>query len=118
MSILMALICFPRYNPTWMESKFILINALNESLVLNLWDYNDHRKNTQLGSATFELSKLLEDATQENIRSPLLKDGKERGELRYDLAWYPVLEPEEGQAIGETCKLTSSRTISTELIRF
>jgi len=90
-----------------METKFLLVNALNESLVLNLWDYNDHRKNALLSSATFELSKLLEDATQENIRSPLLKDGRDRGELRYDVSYYPVLEAEGGKEVGESCKLMS-----------
>lgn len=88
-----------------MESKFLLLNALNESLVLSLWDYNDHRKDTKLGSATFELSKLVEDATQEDIVSHLLLDGKDRGELRYDVSWYPVLEAEEGKELGESSTL-------------
>ncbi|KAF9458350.1 C2 domain-containing protein [Collybia nuda] len=90
------------FNPTWMETKFLLVNALNESLVLNLWDYNDHRKNTLMSSSTFELSKLAEDATQEGIVAPLLKDGKERGELRYDISFYPVLETEEDKDAGDS----------------
>ncbi|KAF8898443.1 C2 domain-containing protein [Infundibulicybe gibba] len=85
------------YNPTWMETKFILINALNESLILNLYDFNDHRKDTLMGSATFELGVLADDATHENIQSQLLKDGKERGELRYDISYYPVITPKEGE---------------------
>lgn len=89
-----------------METKFLLINALNESLILNLWDYNDHRKDAMLGSATFELSKLLEDATQEELHSQVLKDGKERGEIRYDVSYYPVIEPKEGEDDSlETSKL-------------
>jgi len=90
------------YNPTWMETKFLLVNSLHESLVLNLWDYNDHLKDTLMGSASFELSKLLEDATHEGIHSTLLKDGKERGELRYDVSFYPVLEASEEQQPQET----------------
>lgn len=87
-----------------METKFLLVNALNESLILNLWDYNDHRKNALMSSATFELSKLAEDATQEGIVAPLLKDGKERGELRYDVSFYPVLEAEEGKEAIDSCE--------------
>lgn len=79
-----------------METKFILINSLSENLILHLYDYNDHRKNTLLSTATFELSKLVDDASHEGIVSPLLKDGKERGELRYDVTYYPVLEVPEG----------------------
>jgi Ca2+-dependent lipid-binding protein len=87
-----------------METKFLLVNSLNESLILNLWDYNDHRKNALMSSATFELSNLLEDATQEGLAALLLKDGKERGELRYDVSFYPVLEAEEGKEAVDSCK--------------
>ncbi|KAJ7071483.1 C2 domain-containing protein [Mycena amicta] len=90
------------YNPTWMETKFILINSLNESLVLSLYDYNDHRKNALLSSTSFELAQLQEDAVREGIEAPLLKDGKERGMLRYDLSFYPVLKPEEGKELPDT----------------
>lgn len=90
-----------------MEPKFLLLNALNESLVLSVWDYNDHRKDTLLGSATFELPKLIEDATQEDITSHFILDGKVKGDLRYDLSWYPVIEAEEGKELGESSKLAS-----------
>jgi len=104
------------YNPTWMEHKFVLLNALNESLVLSLRDHNDHRKSALLGSATFELSKLVEDASQEDITSHILLDGKDKGELRYDLSWYPVLEAEEGKELGESSKLACINCI--EFIEF
>lgn len=87
-----------------METKFILINNLTESLVFNLYDYNDHRKNTLLGSSTFELMRLQEDATLEGLASQLLMDGKERGELRYDVSFFPVLTPEDGEDTSQTCK--------------
>ncbi|KAG7450195.1 tricalbin [Guyanagaster necrorhizus] len=83
------------YNPTWMETNFILVNNLTESLVFNLYDYNDHRKNTLLGSSIFELTRLQEDATQEGMETQLLMDGKERGELRYDVSFFPVLHLED-----------------------
>jgi Ca2+-dependent lipid-binding protein len=85
------------YNPTWVETKFILVNSLRDSLVLSVWDYNEHRKNNLLSSTSFELAGLAEDSTRENIVSPLLSDGKERGELKYDISFYPVIEPEEGK---------------------
>lgn len=90
-----------------METKFLLVNNLNESLVLTVWDYNDHRKNTELGAATFELAGLLEDATQEGQEKPILKDGKERGDLRFDVSYYPVLKPEivdGNEVLPETCE--------------
>lgn len=48
-------------------------------------DHNDHRKDTELGAAAFELNALLEDATRENLVGKVLKDGKERGEVIYSL---------------------------------
>ncbi|KAF9229629.1 tricalbin [Gyrodon lividus] len=80
------------YNPTWMETKFILVNSLQEQLVLTLLDYNEHRKDTPLGAAAFEMNKLLEDATQEGIELPILKDGKDRGLIRLNVSYYPVLK--------------------------
>ncbi|KAK7064548.1 C2 domain-containing protein [Favolaschia claudopus] len=90
------------YNPSWMETKFLLVNSLNESLILNLLDYNDHRKDFLMGSTSFELAQLQEDATHEGVESPLLKDGKEKGVLRYDVSYFPVIKAEEGQEVVET----------------
>ena len=86
-----------RYNPTWIETKYLLVQSLKDILNLNVYDYNDHRKNTLMSAASFDLSKLLDDSTQEGIIAPLLKDGKDRGELRFDVNYYPVIEPEEGK---------------------
>lgn len=93
------------YNPTWTETKFLLVNALTEQLVLDVLDYNDHRKDTPLGAASFELAELEKDATREGIVKHILKDGKERGELRFDCSWYPVLKPaivDGNQEVPET----------------
>ncbi|KAE9395950.1 hypothetical protein BT96DRAFT_958377 [Gymnopus androsaceus JB14] len=83
------------YNPTWMETKFVLVNSLAETLNLNLYDFNDHRKDTLLGTATFELAQLQDEA-----------DGKDRGELKYDISFYPVLKAEEGQSRLEFVRIT------------
>lgn len=57
-----------------------------------------------MGDSSFELSRLHDDAEQEGVVSPILKDGKERGELRYDLSWYPIMQPEEGsEELADSC---------------
>jgi Ca2+-dependent lipid-binding protein len=66
-------------------------------MIFNLLDFNEHRKNTALGSVTFPLSKLLDDQTQEDIVSPILQEGKDNGELRFDVNYFPIIEPEEGK---------------------
>ncbi|KAH8086661.1 tricalbin [Cristinia sonorae] len=95
-------------NPSWHETKFLLVNSLQESLILNVMDYNDHLKNSQLGSVTFDLSKLLEDSSQEGIETPILKEGKEKGVLRFDVNFYPVLKPQvDGSGVVEELPETS-----------
>lgn len=81
-----------------METKYLLVNSLHDRLFLDLFDYNDHRSHTKLSTAIFELSALEDDATRDNLVTTLLKDGKERGELRYGVNFYPIIEPEEGAA--------------------
>lgn len=56
-------------------------------------DFNDHRQNSLLGSVTFPLDVLEQDATQEDIVRPILKDGKDRGELHFEVNFYPVISP-------------------------
>ena len=58
-------------------------------------DFNEHRKDSEMGVATFDLSKLQEDPTLEDLEAHILKDGKERGTLNFDLSFYPVLKPEK-----------------------
>ncbi|KAI0344135.1 tricalbin [Trametopsis cervina] len=83
-------------NPTWMETKFILVNSLTESLNLTVLDFNDHRKDFEMGFASFELAKLREDASHEGVEAPIFKDGKDKGILRFDVSFFPVLKPEPG----------------------
>ena len=82
-------------NPSWNETHFILINTLADVLNLGLWDYNEHRPDNQLGAVTQELSTLGEDAEQEGLVGKIINGGKERGDLRYDLSYFPVLQPQK-----------------------
>ncbi|KAG5220503.1 transmembrane protein [Salix suchowensis] len=90
------------YNPSWNETKFLLIRSLGETLCFNVYDYNDHRRDTLLGVANFDLSKLIEDATQEGIVASILKDGKDRGDLRFDASFFPALKQDEETAESST----------------
>ncbi|KJA26087.1 hypothetical protein HYPSUDRAFT_133560, partial [Hypholoma sublateritium FD-334 SS-4] len=85
------------YNPTWNETKYLLVHSLQDTLDFQVYDYNDHRKDTLMSSASFLFSKLIDDQTHENLTSPLLKEGKTRGEIRYDINYFPCIEPEEGK---------------------
>jgi Ca2+-dependent lipid-binding protein len=81
-------------------------------------DYNEFRKDTELGASIFELSKLEEDATQEDLCLPILKDGKPRGELRFDVTYFPALKPNVNESgvleLPESSKFTSTVRRSSE----
>ena len=70
-----------------------------------------------MGAASFDLSKLGEDGVQEGIETKVLKDGKERGELRFDVSFYPVLKPQIVDGKEEELPETSSYTIILFLCR-
>ena len=80
-------------SPTWNETQFVLINSLSDVLNLSLWDYNEHRPDNLLGTVSQELKTLETDAEQEGIVGKILEGGKTRGQVRYDMAFYPVLQP-------------------------
>lgn len=89
---------FLRHNPTWNEAKFLLVNSLTDNLVLTVMDYNEVRKDTEIGASIFELAKLDADSTQEDLALPILKDGKQKGELRFDVLYFPVLKPHANES--------------------
>lgn len=73
----------------------MLINSLSDVLTLQVFDWNDHRNDTELGVANFDL-KTVEDAPeQELVVSKIMSAGKERGDLQFAVNWYPVLQPKK-----------------------
>lgn len=66
-----------------------------------------------MSSASFPFSKLIDDQTHENLTSPLLKEGKTRGEIRYDINYFPCIEPEEGkEEVLDSCALIKAPTLN------
>lgn len=82
-------------TPTWNETHFVLLKSLNDILNLSLFDYNSNRPDNLLGTVSKELITLGEDAEQDGIVGNAINAGKERGQLRYDLSYYPAIKPEK-----------------------
>lgn len=59
---------------------------MHETLTLTVMDHNDRRKDSELGVASFDLALLTEDATQEGIVAKILREGKDCGELVFNLS--------------------------------
>jgi len=79
-------------DPKWNETKYIIVSNLNDSLTLQVYDFNEIRKDKELGVATFALDQLQEDPEQENLTLPVTNNGKVRGQIMFDVRYFPVLE--------------------------
>ncbi|KAB8302889.1 hypothetical protein EYC80_006213 [Monilinia laxa] len=79
-------------NPKWSETKYVILTSFTESLTMAIFDYNEYRKDKELGTATFPLERVQEVTEYENEQLEVLAHGKPRGLLSADLRFFPVLE--------------------------
>lgn len=82
-------------SPAFGETHFILVNSLSDVLNFNLFDWNEHRPDDHIGTASQELARFAEDAEEEGMLAKILGGGKERGEMRYDMTYYPTIVAEK-----------------------
>lgn len=80
-------------NPRWNETHYIIVTSFNDSLDIQVIDYNNVRKDKELGCASFQLENLEEINEYENERLDVISDGKHRGVVSCDIRFFPVLEP-------------------------
>ncbi|ORX82449.1 hypothetical protein K493DRAFT_342190 [Basidiobolus meristosporus CBS 931.73] len=81
-------------NPNWDETFFVLAHNLSETLTLEIFDKEEIKKDRSLGTATFNLVSLLDEPVQDNVIAKVIREGgKERGEVCFDITYYPVVEP-------------------------
>ncbi len=79
-------------SPRWNETKEIILTSLRDTLTLQVFDYNEFRKDKSLGTASFVLESLEKDPEQENLQLEVLVGGKARGVIQADIRFFPVLE--------------------------
>ncbi|CAI4689726.1 ACH_G0040030.mRNA.1.CDS.1 [Saccharomyces cerevisiae] len=79
-------------NPRWNETKYLLLNTLEQKLNLKCFDFNDVRKDTVIGDLQLDLADLLQNPVLENQTAELRSGTKSKGILHYSLHWFPVKE--------------------------
>ncbi|KAI5867087.1 tricalbin [Durotheca rogersii] len=82
-------------SPRWNETHYVIITSFNDSLDLIIYDYNDFRKDKELGIASFPLERVEEINVYENERMEVIANGKARGVINADIRFFPVLEATE-----------------------
>lgn len=85
-------------SPRWNETKYVLVNTLEQKLYFTCYDFNDIRKDTVIGKVELELNGLFQNPTLENQTSKITSGGRSRGTLNYDVHWLPVVNKEEQEA--------------------
>jgi Ca2+-dependent lipid-binding protein len=79
-------------NPRWNETLYIIITSFTDALTMQVYDWNEFRKDKELGTATFALDQLEQVNEHENLHLEVLSNGKPRGQLQADVRFFPVLE--------------------------
>ncbi|KAF2151631.1 tricalbin [Myriangium duriaei CBS 260.36] len=82
-------------NPRWSETVNIILTSLKDNLVISVFDYNEFRKDKELGQATFALDNLENDHEHENQQLEVIASGRNRGIVQADIRFFPVLEGEK-----------------------
>jgi Ca2+-dependent lipid-binding protein len=79
-------------NPRWNETVNIIITSLREPLTIGVFDWNEYRKDKELGVATFNLEQLQQEPEHENLQLEVIAAGRPRGVVQCDVRLFPVLE--------------------------
>lgn len=79
-------------NPVWNETKYIIVTSMNDDVTLQVFDYNDIRKDKELGVCTFPVSRLTDRPEWDNEQLEVISNGKPRGIVAADIRFFPVLE--------------------------
>lgn len=78
----------PRFN----ETLYIVITSFTDALSLQVFDYNEFRKDKELGVASFALERLQGQPDHSGEQLEVLSGARNRGVLNIDLKFFPVLE--------------------------
>ncbi|KAL4897475.1 C2 domain-containing protein [Aspergillus ambiguus] len=79
-------------SPRWNETIYVIITSFSDSLTIAPYDWNEFRKDKELGAATFPLDRLEEEPEHESIYLEVLASGRSRGTIHADIRFFPVLE--------------------------
>jgi len=78
-------------NPRWNETTNIIITSLKDSLDIPVYDWNEYRKDREIGRCTFPLERFQDHDEYENLQLEVKLNGKPKGAIQCDLRFFPVL---------------------------
>lgn len=81
-------------DPVWNETKYILVNSLDQKLIFECYDFNDVRKDELIGSYEFDMTELYQKTVIPHASSKLTVGNKFKGTLNYSINYFPVIRNE------------------------
>ncbi|KAF1981931.1 tricalbin [Aulographum hederae CBS 113979] len=89
-------------SPRWNETVNVIVTSLRDALNIAVFDYNEYRKDKELGVATFQLEQFEKDDEFENQQLEVVAGGRPRGVVQADIRFFPVLEGQklEDESVG------------------
>jgi Ca2+-dependent lipid-binding protein len=88
-------------SPRWNETIYVIITSFTDALTITPYDWNEFRKDKELGTASFGLDKLEQEPMHEGIYLEVTASGRHRGAVQADIRFFPVLEGRKLES-GET----------------
>ena len=85
-------------NPRWNDTVNVILTSFREPLTIAVFDYNEYRKDKELGVATFNLDQLETSPEFVNQSLEVIANGRARGVIQCDIRFSPVLE---GQKLAD-----------------
>ncbi|RMY19282.1 hypothetical protein D0866_12908, partial [Hortaea werneckii] len=79
-------------SPRWNETVNVVLTSLREPLTIHVYDYNEYRKDKELGVCTFNLEDLEKNNEHENLQLEVMASGRPRGIVQADVRFFPVME--------------------------
>lgn len=79
-------------SPRWNETHFITVSSFSDSLNMNVFDFNEFRKDKELGTTTFAMDQLETVREHDNISLDVMAGARKRGAISASIKFFPVLE--------------------------
>lgn len=101
-------------TPRWGDTIYVIITSFTDALTIRPHDWNEFRRDKELGMATFPLDRLEEQPEHENVYIDVMASGRNRGVVHADVRFFPVLE---GRQL-ETGEVEPPPELNTGVARF
>ena len=82
-------------SPRWGETIYVIVSSFTDTLTIQPYDFNEYRKDKELGSASFALDRLEEEPEHESLNLEVMSSGRSRGAIHADIRFFPVMEGRE-----------------------